>query len=120
MDTFCPKCKRTMHIDEYESRDMCPGCGYDLNLTHYRAALVLAIVFGAGPLLFASQLPADQRGLLWAVSAAMFTIAVGTVVGDRVLRARGMHKKPRRSVVGWGSTLCGMLIGVAVALIAAP
>ena len=120
MLTYCPKCKATLFRSEYDSRETCPFCGYNLNRTHYLMVSVLALVLGAGPWLLKYQFPPDQEYKMWSLSGAMLAVAAVTIVGDVLLRAGGVKKVVRRKITGWGSILCGVLVGILIASITGP
>jgi hypothetical protein len=118
--TYCPRCKRALSIDEYDALDRCPSCSHNLNITHYTVAILMALLFGGVPWLFAFKLASKDVNLLWGFSFGMITFAGAKIGGDLILLTRGMRKPVRRMVVGWTSLIFGIAAGIAAWSISAP
>lgn len=114
MLTYCPRCKTTLTLEQFEASERCPCCGYNFNIIHYVVVLVLGLVFGAGPWLLATRFPKEQWGVIRAVSLAMLTLVVVDIVGDLIMFAMGVPRAHRRRIAGWSSVILAIIVGVAV------
>jgi hypothetical protein len=111
MYTFCPRCKTSLRIDQYESDEKCRRCGFHFDRTSYMVVTALSFLFGAIPWFLTQP---EQQGLARAISVAALTFAGVNIAGNVFLQRLSVPRTSRRRVLPWISTILSLLVAKAL------
>ena len=109
--TFCPRCKKILTFEEFESLDQCPHCGYDFDRSSYGFVIVVSLLLALLPWTFILKFPEEPRIKVFFLSLAFLSFAFWDILVSKILRFWNVPRIWRSRISPWVAMCLALLLG---------